>query len=122
MQFYLNRYLSWWTPSRFAEKYASRADSDTEFDETFTASKLSSVPTNRRWKIVQWFAYLTTFIAIWFRKTVDFFKFRTDGRRQYYSAQAYQYYNGMISIYKCKRAAYINANDLIIFYYLLFRI
>ncbi|XP_012235981.1 klaroid protein-like isoform X2 [Linepithema humile] len=87
------KYFSWWTPSRVTEKYASRADSDTELDETFTASKLSSVPTNRRWKIVQWFTYLTTFIAIWFRKTIDFFKFRTDRRRQYYSAQAYQYYN-----------------------------
>ncbi|KAM0725890.1 Klaroid protein [Formica fusca] len=83
------RYLSWSkTPSKFTEKY-NAADSDTELDEILTSS---AVKTNQRWRIVQWFTYLTTFITLWFKKTVEFFKFKTDGR-QHYSARAYQSYN-----------------------------
>ncbi|GAB1863849.1 Protein unc-84-like protein A [Camponotus japonicus] len=82
------RYLSWSnTPSRFIGKYKA-ADSDTELDETLTSS---SVQTNQRWKIVQWLTYFTTFITIWFKKTVEFFKFKK--RQHYYGAQTYRSYN-----------------------------
>lgn len=88
----MNRYLSWSnTPSRFIGKY-NAADSDTELDETITSSL---VQTNQRWKIVQWFAYFTSFITVWFKKTVEFFKFKTDKRQHYYGAQTYQSYNGI---------------------------
>ncbi|XP_024891572.1 uncharacterized protein LOC112467264 isoform X1 [Temnothorax curvispinosus] len=80
-----SRYLSWATPTG---KYnVSQADSDTELDETFVNI---SVRTNQNWRIVQWFTYFTTFIVAWFRKTVEFFQFRTDRERQYYGAQAYR--------------------------------
>lgn len=89
--FYINRYLSWSnSPLNFIGKY-NAADSDTELEETLTSS---SIKTNQRWKIVQWVTYLTTFITIWFKKTVEFFKFKTN-RRQYYDAQAYRSYNGI---------------------------
>lgn len=92
--FYINRYLSWSkTPSKFIGKY-NAADSDTELDEVLTSS---SIKTNQRWRIVQWLTYLTTFITLWFKKTIEFFKFKTD-RRQHYGAQAYQSYNGIIGI------------------------
>lgn len=74
---------------------ASRADSDTELDETFVKS---SVKINQNWRIVQWFTYFTTFIVACFRKTVEFFKFRTDRKRQYYGAQACRLSNGIIGI------------------------
>lgn len=96
IQSYFNRYLSWANTPLIGKYDASRADSDTELDETF-ASKLS-VKTDQSWRIVQWFTYFTTFIVAWFRKTVGFFKFKTDRKRQYYGAQAYRLSNGIIGI------------------------
>lgn len=94
MQSYFNRYLSWGNTS--IGKYdASRADSDTELDETFVKS---SVKINQNWRIVQWFTYFTTFIVTCFRKTVEFFKFKMHRKRQYYGAEASQLSNGIIGI------------------------
>jgi len=98
MQSYFNRYLSW-ANTPIGKYDASRADSDTELDETFIKS---SVKTNQSWRIVQWFTYFTIFIGVCFKKTVEFFKFRTDRKRQYYVAQAYQSSNGIISIQEYK--------------------
>ncbi|XP_018364783.1 PREDICTED: uncharacterized protein LOC108762328 isoform X2 [Trachymyrmex cornetzi] len=79
-------YLSWAnTPIR---KYdTSHVDSDTDLDDTYVKS---SIKTNQSWRVVQWFTYFTTFIVTCFRKTVEFFKFKTDGKRQYYVSQAYR--------------------------------
>ncbi|XP_032674723.1 uncharacterized protein LOC116845771 isoform X2 [Odontomachus brunneus] len=86
------RYSSWFsTPSKYTDVYnISQYDSDAEFDQITTSSV---VKTNQRWKIMQWFTYFTTFIAVWFSKTVEFFKFRTDRRSQYYDAQTYRYFH-----------------------------
>ncbi|XP_018357133.1 PREDICTED: uncharacterized protein LOC108757212 isoform X2 [Trachymyrmex septentrionalis] len=76
-------YLSW-VNTPIGKYDASHADSDTDLD-TYVKS---SVKTNQSW-VVQWFTYFTTFIVTCFRKTVEFFKFKTDGKRQYYVSQAY---------------------------------
>ncbi|XP_012538930.1 uncharacterized protein LOC105838147 isoform X2 [Monomorium pharaonis] len=79
-----SRYLS------YAPSFASRADSDTELDETFAKS---AVKTKQSWKIVQWLMYFTNFIVAYFKKTVEFLKFKSDRKRQYYGAQAYRVSN-----------------------------
>ncbi|XP_011707147.1 PREDICTED: uncharacterized protein LOC105462321 [Wasmannia auropunctata] len=65
-------------------------DSDLELDETFAKSSKMVKTTNQSWRIVRWFAYFTTFIVACFRKTVEFFEFRTDKKRQHYVSQAYR--------------------------------
>ncbi|KAG5328055.1 SUN1 protein, partial [Acromyrmex charruanus] len=83
------RYLSW-ANTPIGKYDASHADSDTDLDDTYVKS---SVKTNQSWKVVQWFTYFTTFIVTCFRKTVEFFKFKTDRKRQYYVSQAYRLSN-----------------------------
>lgn len=81
------RYFSKFS-SRFCDKF--QFDSDAELDE-MDALASPSIKTKQKWRIVQWFTYLTTFITIWYRKTIDFFKFRTN-RRRYYNPQLYPSY------------------------------
>ncbi|XP_014472297.1 PREDICTED: uncharacterized protein LOC106743199 [Dinoponera quadriceps] len=86
------RYTSWFsTPSRYTDVHnVSQYDSDAEFDKIMTSSVVKA---NQRWKIVQWFTYFVTFVVVWFMKTTEFFKFRTDRRSQYYDAQTYRYFH-----------------------------
>ncbi|KYN08260.1 PREDICTED: uncharacterized protein LOC108775547 [Cyphomyrmex costatus] len=83
------RYLSW-VNTPIGKYDTSHADSDTDLDDTYIKS---SVKTNQNWRVVQWFTYFTAFIVTCFRKTVEFFKFKTDRKRQYYVSQAYRSYN-----------------------------
>ena len=53
MRSYFNRYFSW-VNTPVGKFDASRADSDTELDETFIKS---SVNTYQSWRIVQWFTW-----------------------------------------------------------------
>ncbi|KYQ46822.1 SUN domain-containing protein 1 [Trachymyrmex zeteki] len=79
-------YLSW-ANTPIGKYDTSHADSDTDLDDTYVKS---SVKTNQSWRVVQWFTYFTTFIVTCFRKTVEFFKFKTNRKRQYYVSQAYR--------------------------------
>ncbi|XP_011880580.1 PREDICTED: SUN domain-containing protein 2-like isoform X2 [Vollenhovia emeryi] len=81
------RYLSW---ANTPIGHAYTADSDTELDENFVKS---STKINKTWRIVRWFMYFTTFVVACFRKTVDFFKFRTDRERRYYGTQVHRLSN-----------------------------
>jgi len=94
MQSYFTSYLSW-TNTPIGKYDASHADSDTDLDDTYVKS---SVKTNQSWRVVQWFTYFTTFIVTCFRKTVEFFKFKTDEKRQCYVSRAYRSSNGINDI------------------------